>query len=1094
MRIHNLSISNIASLRGDHFIDFDKVNESSNLFAITGKTGAGKSTILNCISLALYGDVYKKGSNSHDFVTLREAIGGIDLIFSINYKKYKASWRLRLRKKNGEELKKPQLTRLLFLLHTDGNEVAIDSTAEEICNLSFNQFCKTTILNQGEFSKFLTSNFTERKEILEKFYQGESLDSLNNYLKVKLKANLNKKEEKENFIKGITESFSDLNFTPKDIQCLKEDLQQNNKYLPLSNELLTHIKDALNLSETIKATQERNKLLVIKQAETQIRFNQFAQELDIINNQLGDQTSKLEKIKPILQEAIKKEVHGQGLTNQLNVLSNRLTTNKSNSVKTQIDSKEVNTKNSLLVEQLNNFEEQNIQFKEMNTNDFLLEFNQSSLTYNEFSILRDDINKGNHDLALKEEKLLGFKLVLKTLEQTLVETIPDILEEEIKQKNQQLEQISITLPTLKSYLEFEINFKKTNTHLNKTISDLKKETETIEKSLSMLAQEKKDIDKILKLYKLTESIHLCQKENIEKKQCVVCGNTDLTHSTNQLEINDSDFLECSNRLEQNQEHYSSYQEELNNIKIQLIGSEKEKIKLEQESKDKLDLTSIELAKVNEFTITEQINDKTLKELIEKRNSVKENIKLNSHKLQEFRLNQEKIYNQISTISSLNSDLNDLKEQLSIKINKHKDLGHLLLQVVRIYIPRTTNSDIDHQWAVLKIFEEKVQSYKKITQELKITTTKLQGLNQYLSKLEVEAKEIELEISTLTLDLKSIQEFISKNTENGRPAKELDTKEGLLSDTTNQYNKKSKELKLIEIQLAELRSKVDINKEQNKNSQILRSGIIQSIINVSREINGISEIKIDDFFLMVKITKNLSQLNEIEFSLSILYETLSQFTDLVKGLKDDTLAKEKKLSEFKALEKQRLDNQDKVKALNDELKKLQKKQYELDELNQLIGKDEFRNYVLAIIENLLLDQTNKELKILCQGRYGIIQTNKTNKMASEFKIVDFFMDGLERKISTLSGGETFLVSLAMAMALAELTRGSTQIDSLFIDEGFGTLDSDSINEVYDLLLEIQHSGKQIGVISHISDLTGRIPVNINLAKNQNGLSDINILLN
>ena len=83
---------------------------------------------------------------------------------------------------------------------------------------------------------------------------------------------------------------------------------------------------------------------------------------------------------------------------------------------------------------------------------------------------------------------------------------------------------------------------------------------------------------------------------------------------------------------------------------------------------------------------------------------------------------------------------------------------------------------------------------------------------------------------------------------------------------------------------------------------------------------------------------------------------------------------------------------------------------------------------------------------------------------------------------------------MAMALAELTRGKTQVDSLFIDEGFGTLDSDSINEVYELLQSIQNSGKQIGIISHVSDLTNRIPVNIFLKKNQQGISDISVLLN
>jgi exonuclease SbcC len=83
---------------------------------------------------------------------------------------------------------------------------------------------------------------------------------------------------------------------------------------------------------------------------------------------------------------------------------------------------------------------------------------------------------------------------------------------------------------------------------------------------------------------------------------------------------------------------------------------------------------------------------------------------------------------------------------------------------------------------------------------------------------------------------------------------------------------------------------------------------------------------------------------------------------------------------------------------------------------------------------------------------------------------------------------------MAIALAELTRGNAQIDSLFIDEGFGTLDIDSIDEVFELLTTIQHSGKQIGIISHIHELTSRIPINIHLDKNNIGNSHIQIIHN
>ena len=88
----------------------------------------------------------------------------------------------------------------------------------------------------------------------------------------------------------------------------------------------------------------------------------------------------------------------------------------------------------------------------------------------------------------------------------------------------------------------------------------------------------------------------------------------------------------------------------------------------------------------------------------------------------------------------------------------------------------------------------------------------------------------------------------------------------------------------------------------------------------------------------------------------------------------------------------------------------------------------------------------------------------------------------------------MVSLAMALGLAEMTRGQAEIDSLFIDEGFGTLDQDSLEDVLDMLQQIQTRGLMVGIISHIKTLTNALPVNLVLNKRQDGTSSISLLLN
>ena len=160
MRLLKLKLKNIASLKGEHLIEFDKLTNESPLFAITGETGSGKSTILNSVAMALYGRVYKSSLTQADIVTLGEREGQIQLIFKIKGQNYLAEWKGRIRRPNGEVLKKPTLDR--YIQKLDGEDFS-DSrsgdnlSADEILNLNFDQFCKCIILNQGEFSKFSTA-------------------------------------------------------------------------------------------------------------------------------------------------------------------------------------------------------------------------------------------------------------------------------------------------------------------------------------------------------------------------------------------------------------------------------------------------------------------------------------------------------------------------------------------------------------------------------------------------------------------------------------------------------------------------------------------------------------------------------------------------------------------------------------------------------------------------------------------------------------------------------------------------------------------------------------------------------------------------
>lgn len=154
------------------------------------------------------------------------------------------------------------------------------------------------------------------------------------------------------------------------------------------------------------------------------------------------------------------------------------------------------------------------------------------------------------------------------------------------------------------------------------------------------------------------------------------------------------------------------------------------------------------------------------------------------------------------------------------------------------------------------------------------------------------------------------------------------------------------------------------------------------------------------------------------------------------------------------------------------------------LNELIGSqkgDKFRRFAQGLTLDHLVYLANQQLSRL-HGRY-LLQRKASEEL--ELQVVDTWQADAIRDTRTLSGGESFLVSLSLALALSDLVSNKTSIDSLFLDEGFGTLDAETLDTALDALDNLNASGKTIGVISHVDAMKERIPIQINVEK-VNGL--------
>lgn len=215
----------------------------------------------------------------------------------------------------------------------------------------------------------------------------------------------------------------------------------------------------------------------------------------------------------------------------------------------------------------------------------------------------------------------------------------------------------------------------------------------------------------------------------------------------------------------------------------------------------------------------------------------------------------------------------------------------------------------------------------------------------------------------------------------------------------------------------------------------------------------------------------------EFSVEKIQQTLEQLESQIKILN------QQQGQIINQLERDQQQRHQQRELLN----KIEQSQLSYDDwsyLNTLIGSaegDKFRRYAQGLTLDCLVSLANQQLDKL-HGRYLLQRSHLANL---ELQVIDGWQGDSIRDTKTLSGGESFLVSLALALALSDMVSHRTQLESLFLDEGFGTLDAETLDIALDALESLNASGKTIGVISHVEAMKERIPVQI-AVKKTNGL--------
>lgn len=234
----------------------------------------------------------------------------------------------------------------------------------------------------------------------------------------------------------------------------------------------------------------------------------------------------------------------------------------------------------------------------------------------------------------------------------------------------------------------------------------------------------------------------------------------------------------------------------------------------------------------------------------------------------------------------------------------------------------------------------------------------------------------------------------------------------------------------------------------------------------------------------------SNSNQQQLALEEAKKVTGENAELLRQKQQEQAEKQAgKQQELGAMRQILAENQRQQTLLAEKQEKIDRQRQELqrwDNLNELIGSADgkkYRNIVQGMTFDIVIGLANKKLEKLT-GRYQLV---RSQEQLLELNVIDHYQAGETRSCKNLSGGESFIVSLALALGLAQMASHKIRVDSLFLDEGFGTLDEAALDQALDTLASLQQDGKLIGIISHVQAIKTRINTQLQVVKLTGGKS-------
>ncbi|WP_447468887.1 AAA family ATPase [Vibrio harveyi] len=986
-------------------IEFDKLG-TNPLFLINGPTGSGKTSILDAICFALYGETTgneRQGIQMRCDMAAPTLLTEVTLEFSLHGKSYRVirSPEQEAPKARGEGMTVRKHTAALYEI-TDEEKLITSKTTQvktevtNIIGLNETQFRQVMVLPQGKFRELLLATSKEREEIFGQLFQTDIYKKIEYALKDKASAISKAKDEFDNQIRGALQvagvsSEAELTEQREALSAQFETVQkQEQESLAQLNAVKTELQKAEALSNEFK-----------KREQAEIALKQHLEQSDAVSSrqlQLDNakKASKVELPYVTLQNASKQT---QELEQKVAKLSQDLT----------VANDAVKSKEGAL----QTAKEQAAQLPKLTEQQYQLEGMKGKLV--EKSELEKAINAGSTQksefearlkkyIALKEKLTLEAQQGQKSLDQARVDVASiGTVEAEIKQQQRLMQDLQKL------------------TGLNQELAKLDALTPSKQASVDQVKARYVELQRSADTLEL--SWHNAQAAVLAQRlrageMCPVCGSVEhpqpaqfVGEEVTKEQVQRARNIEregqvalnqLSNQLEQHNIAVGQYKQQIEQLSVELGQNASMDLGALQASMQQLDERLQQLSSINLVQLEQSVNE----------------------------LNQRCVTGE--------GKINELQNQMAanestIKVNQE--------QLVKL------SASLDAKYSSLEVLEQDIIAIQKQIAEL---NTAFESAQNHLQQAVLAKTNIESQLTTN-------QQWLNEALDRLNTAK-ADWNQALLASA-------------FEDEAQFLACKADEAEMQ----------VWQKEIDAFK----LTQIKLEQTLADLSSTLKDLVLPDLE-GLNVKLNSNQQSYIEARNQLDSTR------SLFERLEKVRND----IATLHDKNTKLEDEYKVFGTLYDVAsGKTGSRislhRFVLGVLLDDVLIQASQRLSLMSKGRYILARKTEGFKGAAGRGldlVVEDSYTGKTRDVATLSGGESFMAALALALGLSDVVQsysGGIRLDTLFIDEGFGSLDPESLDLAIQTLVDLQQTGRMIGVISHVSELKEQMAQRIDVEPSRLG---------